>query len=262
MAWLGILIGAMLGYGLGGPWGALFGALIGYSLASRRAAVSWMGGHAERARAVFFKATFSVMGHVAKADGRVSADEIRVARTVMAQMNLSPAQQRAAIELFNQGKQPNFPLDAVLIEFRNECRGYAGLLRMFLQIQLQAALADGALDPAEQEIFNRICGVLDVPLAQMHQFAEFIRAQQGFGADTASFRSRPDPLATAYQTLGVSPQADEDAIKRAYRRLMKENHPDRLVARGLPEAMLNLAQEKAKQINVAYEAVKAARGMK
>ena len=259
----GAIIGALLGWAVAREWGALLGALLGYSLAASRARVNWVHMHSARAQAAFFNATFSVMGCIAKADGRVSEDEIRAARAIMAQMNLSEEQQRTAIALFNQGKQPDFQLDAMLIHFRDECGAYPALLRMFLQIQLAAAFADGVLHPAEQAIFTRICTILGIPPIELRRYEEFIRAQQSFGgARGPSSRPQPDRLAAAYQTLGVQPGSSDEEIKRAYRRLMKENHPDRLVARGLPEAMLKLAQEKTQQINIAYEAIKTARGMK
>ncbi|MDE2234835.1 MAG: co-chaperone DjlA [Gammaproteobacteria bacterium] len=258
----GALIGALLGWAIAREWGALLGAFVGYSLAASRARVHWVYADPGRAQAVFFNTTFSVMGCIAKADGRVSENEIRAARAVMAQMNLTQQQQHAAIELFNQGKQPDFQLDQALIQFRDACGGYPALLSMFLQIQLAAALADGVLHPAEQAIFTRICSILGIPAATLRQYQEFMRAQQAFGGARGPSRSQPDRLAAAYQTLGVKPADSNEDIKRAYRRLMKENHPDRLVSRGLPEAMLKMAQEKTQQINLAYEAIKSARGIK
>jgi len=262
MGWWGAIIGALLGWSVGRSWGALLGALLGYSLAASRVRVNWAHMNPGRAQAAFFNATFSVMGYIAKADGRVSENEIQAARAIMAQMNLTAEQQRAAIELFNQGKQPDFQLDAVLIHFRDECGGYPALLRMFLQIQLAAAFADGVLHPAEQAIFTRICTLLGILPTELHHYEEFVRAQQTFDGGRGPSRPQPDRLAAAYQTLGMKPGNSDEEIKRAYRRLMKENHPDRLVARGLPEEMLKLAQEKTQQINVAYEAVKTARGIK
>ncbi|MDE2196971.1 MAG: co-chaperone DjlA [Gammaproteobacteria bacterium] len=261
MGWWGAIIGGALGYALGGPLGALLGAALGHSLSSGRVRAGWSH-DAERVQAAFFTATFSVMGHIAKADGRVSEDEIRAARAVMAHMNLNAEQQRAAIGLFERGKQADFALDAVLTQLRDECRGRADLLRMFLQIQLHAALADGVLQPAERQIFGRICGVLGIPPVELRQYEEFISAQQAFRGGGDPAKSRMDKLAAAYRTLGVKPDAGDADIKQAYRRLMKQNHPDKLVARGLPEEMIRLAQEKVQQINVAYEALKSARGMR
>ncbi len=263
--WVGLIIGAVLGFMVGGPLGAILGAFLGQSISVGVSRGGWTAYDSGRAQEAFFTATFATMGHVAKADGHVSEDEIRAARAVMTHLNLSPEQQRQAIELFNRGKQPDFDLDAELTRFRETCRGRRDLMSMFLQIQLHAALAEGALHPAERQALEHICAMLGISEFEMRQYEQFIRAQQTFrgGAGGAGPQvRRQDNLAAAYQTLGVSPQTSDAEVKTAYRRLMKENHPDKLVARGLPEAMIKLAQEKVQQINVAYDAIKQARGMK
>ena len=263
---LGVLIGAVIGFMLGGPLGAIVGAMLGQSLSVGVSRAGWSGHDAARAQQAFFTATFSVMGHVAKADGVVSQDEIQAARAVMAHMNLDAVQTQAAVQLFNQGKEPDFDLDAALRALRLACHGRRDLLGMFLQIQMHAALADGTLHPAERKVLERICDMLGIPEYELQQYEQFIRAQQRFrgGAGTGggSREPRTDTLARAYQTIGVQPSASDGDIKTAYRRLMKDNHPDKLVARGLPENMIRMAQEKVQQINVAYDAIKAARGIK
>ena len=270
---IGALIGAVIGYMLGGPFGMILGAFLGQSITVGVSRGGWSGHDSARAQEAFFTATFSVMGHVAKADGVVSEDEIQAANAVMAHMNLDPAQRLAAIQLFNQGKETGFDLDAALRTLRTACHGRRDLLGMFLQIQLHAALADGVVEPAERRVLERICDMLGIPEYELNQYEQFINAQQRFrgGAHsgntgrggTGGFRDmRPDNLAAAYQTLGIAATASDAEIKTAYRRLMKENHPDKLVARGLPENMIKLAQEKVQQINVAYDAIKAARGIK
>lgn len=262
MGWWCVIIGAVLGWAVAREWGALMGAILGLAFASRSVRIHMVGGNSVHAQQVFFRTTFQVMGHISKADGRVSENEIRAARAVMAQMNLSAEQQRAAMEFFNQGKQPDFPLDAAVTEFRQVCGGYPGLVSMFLQIQMAAALADGIMHPAEQAVFNRICALLGIPPIVLRQYEEFARARTGYSGGESPAQAHTDRLAAAYQTLGVTTSATNEEVKRAYRRLMKENHPDRLVAKGLPPEMVALAQEKAKQINLAYEALRAARGMK
>jgi DnaJ like chaperone protein len=267
---IGALIGAVIGYMLGGPFGMILGAMLGQSISVGVSRGGWSGHDSARAQDAFFTATFSVMGHVAKADGVVSEGEIQAANAVMSHMNLDPAQRLAAIQLFNQGKETGFDLDAALRALRIACHGRRDLLGMFLQIQLHAALADGVIEPAERRVLQRICDMLGIPEYELDQYEQFIRAQQRFrgggarGGNTGGgFRDmRPDNLAAAYQTLGVAATATDAEIKTAYRRLMKENHPDKLVARGLPENMIKLAQEKVQQINVSYDAIKAARGIK
>lgn len=265
MGWLGALIGAALGWMVAGPFGALIGALLGQGLSSTRVQVVHINqAQSLRAQQAFFTASFSVMGHIAKADGHVSENEIQAARAVMAHMNLDAARQREAIELFNRGKQPSFDLEETLLELRNACRGRGDVLRMFLQIQLHAALADGGIQPAEWMILQHICSTLGILPEEMYRYVEFIQAQQNFrgGQGRRTAQRSKDRLGAAYRTLGVTRESTAAEIKAVYRRLMKENHPDKLMAKGLPPEMLRMAEEKVQQINAAYDVIKEARGIK
>ena len=144
MSWWGKIIGGTFGFMAGGPLGALLGAALGHQFDSGLKQFDALPpGETERTQTAFFAASFSVMGHVAKADGHVSRDEIELARQVMSQMQLNEQQRRLAINLFNEGKAADFPLDAVLAQLRQECHRRATLLQMFLEIQLHAAYADG-----------------------------------------------------------------------------------------------------------------------
>ncbi len=102
MSWWGKIIGGYIGFVLGGPIGALLGAVLGHNLDKDLEGFSSAGpgiGHQQRAQAAFFTVTFSVMGQICKADGRVTPDEINLARMIMSQMDLSPEQKKAAIAL-------------------------------------------------------------------------------------------------------------------------------------------------------------------
>ncbi len=266
MSWWGKLIGGAFGFLLGGPLGALLGVAIGHNfdrgLARVRLSHAQPGG-SERIKAAFFTATFAVMGYLAKADGRVSEDEIRMAQAVMGHMELSPDQRQVAVRLFQEGKEPGFDLDAVLDQFRDECRRRRHLLLMFIEIQLQAAYADGSLHVAEERALHHIYGRLGISGFEFRQLDAMVRAARGFAGAGGPGRARATPtrdrLAHAYAVLGVSPQASDTEVKRAYRRLMSRHHPDKLVAKGLPEEMMKLATEKAQEISAAYDTVQEAR---
>lgn len=267
MSWWGKVIGGALGWMLGGPLGALLGAAIGHNF-DDRAGLNWagLGGDAARVQASFFTATFSVMGHIAKADGRVSEREIQLARGVMNHMNLNQEQQDTAIRLFREGKQSSFPLDEVMQQFRRECHMRRDLFRMFLEIQIQAALADGEINPRERGILDHIGSYLNVTPHEMAQLEALIRAtQQRYGREGGQ-RQAPGParasLSESYAVLGVDKSASDAEVKKAYRKLMSQHHPDKLAAKGLPEEMMKMAQEKAQDITRAYDRVKEARGMK
>jgi DnaJ like chaperone protein len=262
MAWWGKLIGGTFGFMLGGPLGAALGAVLGHSFDKGLGQMDSGGGPSgdpERIQAAFFAATFSVMGHVAKSDGRVSQPEIAMAEQLMRQMRLSAGQRRAAIGLFNEGKRSDFPLDAALEQFRRECHRRTTLLQMFLEIQIQAALADDRLHADENRMLLRVAADLGFSADRVEQLIHMLSgaARQRSAGDGRP--GGPGELAAAYETLGVGTAADDAEVKRAYRRLMNQHHPDKLVAKGLPEEMVKLATEKTQQIRTAYERIKRAR---
>lgn len=267
MSWWGTVLGGAFGYLLGGPLGALLGAALGrrfdkglQGLGDYQAQV----GDQERVQTAFFTATFAVMGYLAKVDGQVSKDEIRLAEQVMARMNLGADMRRAAIRLFNEGKDANFDLYAVLDQFREECHRRRHLLQMFLEIQLHACYADGSVHAAEARALGEICDRLGFSRQEFAHLEALVRAARefagaGVGGQRPGAASSRDRLADAYKLLGVTPQASDAEVKTAYRRLMNQHHPDKLVAKGLPEEMIALATEKTQEIKAAYETIKAAR---
>ena len=268
MSWWGKVLGGTFGFIMGGPLGAALGAALGHSFDKGMKGLvddNWQakGGDQQRTQLAFFTATFSVMGRLAKADGRVSEDEIGFARAVMAQMMFGPEQERLAIELFNQGKQPEFDLDGVLQQFRRECHRRHTLMQMFLEIQLQAAYADGVLHPAERELLHHVFEVLGFTRHEFDHLEAMIRAARG-GAGGAYGATQPQgpTLEEDYAVLDVASSTSDAEVKKAYRRLMSQHHPDKLVAKGLPEEMIKLANEKTQQIRKAYERIKKSRNMR
>ena len=179
----------------------------------------------------------------------MSPEEIRLAEQVMDQLGLDAEQRRAARALFNQGRSGAFPLDDVLDQLRAEILRGANIRRMFLEIQFQAAWADGGLHAAERRLLQHITARLGLSRA------DFIELERMFGS---ALRARSDEpsLESAYETLGVSPNTPDDEVKRAYRRLMSRHHPDKLAAKGLPDEMMRAATERTQQIKAAWETVK------
>jgi DnaJ like chaperone protein len=168
-----------------------------------------------------------------------------------------------AIELFTQGKARDFPLVATLRELHAECRDRLDLRRMFVQIQLQAALWGGSLNPAGREVLKRIAVTLDVSGFELVQMEALLRMQNARRSEAPRAQvDRHRRLEQAYAVLGVTRAASDAEITKAYRRLMNQNHPDKLLAKGLPESMLQLAQEKTTQIRAAYELLRESRGIK
>ena len=259
----GKVVGGILGYVLGGPIGALIGLFIGHLVDSNRAASSGGGGGRfirARDQTTLFNTTFAVMGHLCKADGRVSAEEIRTAEQVMDQLRLSEARRAEARTLFRAGKAPDFDLAEALDAFQAAYGRAAQMKFMFLQIQMSAAWADGEVGAAERSVLHEIARRLRIPEVAFRQVEALVagmarRAHQGP-------RARPSTEADidgAYRALGVSPTDSDAHIKRAYRRLISQHHPDKLISKGLPEDMMRAATERTAEIKASYDLIMARR---
>lgn len=271
MGAIGKLVGAVLGAIIGRLPGAIVGLVLGHLYDQNARQGQRPGGGrggptppSDDVRLVFFEATFQVMGHIAKSDGRVSQAEIDAARDAMHRFSLSDTDRLRAIDLFTAGKQPNYPLNGTLDRLRDALGGHPDLCRLFVQIQLEATLRADGLNPVSRSIFARMCTALGVSQLEFASLEAMLR-MRGNGAQSGTAgnagRAAAARVNDAYEVLGVGAQASDAEVRRAYRRLMSQNHPDKLVAQGLPESMLAAAHERAQRINEAYDTVKQQRGM-
>jgi DnaJ like chaperone protein len=273
MSWNGKIIGAAIGMWVFGPVGAALGLLIGHQFDSGAAGVSiGTTGGAARIQELYFPALFRVMGHVAKADGRVSEREIAAARAMMGALRLDAQQLALAIGYFGEGKQPEFNLDAALAPLQPLLRTFPQLAQFFMEIQLQAALAGNDLAAQPRARLLRAASLLGLAAADFARLEAMMRWRMGgAGASrgdssgagaAASAAQEADRLAQAYTLLEVSKSASDQQVIKAYRRQMSRHHPDKLKANGLPESMLERAKERTQQIQAAYELIRAVRGMR
>lgn len=270
MLWNGKIICVFVGAILGGPLGAGIGLAIGHMFdiglfdkALKRFGFSRSASKAANVQQIFFSSTFTVMGYLAKSDGRVSENEIRAAKQVMARLNLSPTMKREAIELFNEGKRSSFNVNGALNQLKRACWNRPSLLRTFLEIQLQMTYADGQqISPQKQAALQYICSQLGIRGFNFHHFENRYRAEQNYQHYQQQPRHNPrQHLQDAYKILEVSSTANDTEVKKAYRRQMSKNHPDKLVSKGLPPEMMRLATQKTQQIKNAYETIKKTRGI-
>lgn len=261
--WWGKILGGGLGWVAGGPWGVLVGLVVGHAFDRRQAGlIRFRQQGSEPGR--FPDTVFQVMGYLAKVDGRVSEAEIAAARQAIGQLGLDDAAAERVKQRFAEGKEKGFPLDAALRRANRICGRRTDRARIFLELLAQVALADGHVRAAEQRVLEQVCYHLGFKRAELNQVIAIISAQQSRSSSNWQPK-RPPPIndiRSAYSVLGVRRETSDDEIKRAYRRLMSQHHPDKLASRGLSSEMLKLAEEKTVEIRAAYDRIREARGMR
>jgi DnaJ like chaperone protein len=259
MQWYGKVIGTLLGLAVGRSLGgAAAGLVLGHLYDSGVAAKSTGRASTAEIRTAFYDTTFAVMGHLAKFDGRVSEQEISAARAVMRFLALDESQTAQAIHCFGRGKASGYTLAAEVGHLRELCAREPQLLRFFMELQVRAAIAgNGLVEPIRGRLWlvGEALGISAQELAHL-ELIERARVATPAGRPAGS------ALRQAYELLGIDASASDEAVKKAYRRQMSENHPDKLVARGLPESMQELAKENTQRVREAYETIAASRGFR
>ncbi|NKF49648.1 co-chaperone DjlA [Shewanella sp. WXL01] len=255
----GKVFGALIGFMFGRFLGALVGAYLGHQYDKSRF-IKQYASRVQHIQSQFSRTTFALLGRIAKANGRVTESDIMVATMLMDQLKLHGQARSDAQQAFRDGKRADFDVKAQLREFHRATQGVNDLRKMFLEIQVQMALHDGELHASELAILRLIADELGLA----RQLDATIASMQAEHKYHQANRSQSNKMATAdaYSILGVKQSDSDQTIKRAYRRLMNEHHPDKLVAKGLPEEMMKLAKDKAQDIQSAYDSVKADRGMR
>lgn len=285
----GAILGLFLGYLLGGFWGALLGSFLGQQLVQGLGEQQRFSNHTSGGTSQFLQALFATLGQLNKAKGRITEQDIQFALQLMHQLQLNPEAQALAQQAFRQGKQPHFPLRQLLQAFRVTAAARPDWLQLFLQIQRQAAVAAGLEQPEVQHILKSIIEELPLSPQQLQQllrlladpspfagagFSHYHFRWQGAQRQQSRFESEYDNayqapvraqtvnLTQAYQVLGVEAGDDPQTIKRAYRKLMFQHHPDKLAAKGLSASKMEQAKQQAQKIQAAYDLIKRQRNFK
>jgi len=260
--WWGKIIGGILGLFKGGISGAVIGALLGHMV--DRFAAGIVG--VKSTQKAFFDALFATLGHLSKADGSVTQTEIRMVESLMQQMHITGDDRTRAIRLFNRGKQEDFDLEETLRAFARQSVVRQDLRQMFMEILVEAAFSSGKVTQAEHQVLFRVASLLRIP-GQV--FSAMLNARGAAGSrygDSGGGQRSPGKqvgsMAQAYAQLGLESGATDAEVKKAYRKLVSQYHPDKLVSRGLPEEMMEIAKSRVREINTAYDQIKQTRGFK
>jgi DnaJ like chaperone protein len=236
----GKIVGGAAGFALGGPLGAIIGGLAGHAVDRYRtgqgAEAASETGDATK-QVAFTIAVIALGAKMAKADGRVTRDEIQAFREVF---HVPPEETRNVARVFNYARRDTAGFQAYAQQVANLFRDTPQVLEDLLYGLFHIARADGVLHPNEEEYLREVARI--------------------FGFDRAAFErilnyQLPADEADPYQILGVSRKIADDELKRVYRRLIRENHPDRLIAQGMPAEFVDLANEKLARINDAYDRI-------
>lgn len=273
---MGIIIGGILGYKFGSYFGMILGAWLG-AWVEKQLLGPKVSGKKQATQESFFNALFLCMGKLAKVDGQVSNSEIQKAEGIMRHMQLNSQLRQRAIDLFNQGKEGG-SIEVPLRQFAQMSRRSLSLRQIFLEMLVDVAEADGSISAAESRLLENICGAIGYP----HQLLMAMLKMRGNygGYDPRAGRHRQNhyqqnkqrqqkqsqrPSSSSapinpYAVLGVDQGDSKATIRRAYKKMMSQHHPDKLIAKGLPPEMMNVAEEKAKQVQQSWEKIKDLKG--
>jgi DnaJ like chaperone protein len=175
----------------------------------------------------------------------------------MNKLSLGGTLRQQAQDGFREGKMAGFPLKDRLREFVQKCGNRHDLLLMFMEIQIQVAFADGELDDSERAALHVIAKALRISSRDLDRLLEMIIAGEQFNQQGGGQNATPSKqqLESAYKVLGCNADMTDQEIKKSYRKLMSQHHPDKLMAKGLPPEMMEVAKQKAQDIQAAYEVV-------
>lgn len=266
MYW-GKVIGTLAGLATRNPWLALLGLILGHQfdrgMADRFAGLGRSGGREaiDRLPEDFVRGLFETMGYLAKADGRVSEDEIRATRSVMHRLGLGPAQTRQAIDWFNAGKQQTFSLLGTLGRLKGGAARRREHRGLFVRLLMEVALSKPGMIQRERAIVWSVCTEFDIGRVELAQLEAMLRAQKSFRRSAAG-SADATRVNDAYRVLGVDKDSTNAEIKKAYRRLMNKNHPDKIAADNPEADVVARAEQRTREIRGAYEMLKARRSIR
>lgn len=262
MGWIGKFIGGTIGLGLGGPIGGILGAALGHKFDKKdEVYLKGIGGRSseftsysfdadntqQKKEITFFLAAFSMLAKLSKVDGKISNAEIKAVEDFMDKdLKLDASSRVAAINIFRTAKYSSDSFESFARQFYEAFYMDKQILEVMIDVLLRVAASDGNVTPKEEILINSA--------ADMFGFSktEYENLKSKYVKSVAS---------KYYAVLNSDPSDDDVSIKKQYRKLVQEYHPDKIISKGLPDEFVELANEKFKEIQEAYDAVSKERGM-
>ena len=249
------ILGASVGFFILGILGLFLGYFVGSFIDRFRAfgSAGMNPFNAARRQSVFLETVFILMGKLAKADGRVSETEVSHVQQFMQKLGMTSDHRLRAIALFKQGAAADYDIHPRINEFLAVCGPSHNLKQMLLVYLMIMGLSDGQLNSAEEALLKEVAGRLGYSQIAFDQLLDMVMNQAHFAGGQSTSASALDD---AYKALGVSKESTDQEIKHAYRKLMSQYHPDKLMGQGVPEEMIAVATEQAKEVQTAYDLIK------
>ena len=247
MGWFGKMTFGTMGLLFGGPLGAIIGLSLGHHLVDKKAEYSQSGAvppKSEQAQAAYFVCIFSILGKIAKADGVVTNDELKVVDDFINGMNISETEKQFAKQVFNEAKNSNYSVEDFASQFYQINRGQPAVLHSFLDVLFRVAAADKVLHPAEEDALKKVKDIFQINDKQFSDIKSI------YFTDVDRY----------YKLLSCSVDSSNDEIKKSYKKLVRDFHPDTIVSKGLPEEFTEFAASRFREIQEAYEKVRKERG--
>jgi DnaJ like chaperone protein len=250
MGIIGKIVGGTIGFALGGPLGAVFGAVFGHAFDTENTALQENSrpepSMLEESQLAFFVGTFSMLAKLAKADGRVGQEEIDTIESfAVNDLGLTPASRDVAFNIFRAALNSPANFEDFALQFYGHFRNQPQMIEMMIDILLRVAAADGAIHLAEETLILSAARIFHFDQNRLSQLK-------------SRYMASSDKY---YDLLGCSRQDSDETIKRHYRHLVQTYHPDKIAGKGLPDEFTQLAQDKFREIQEAYESIKKERNI-
>lgn len=257
MSWLGKVIGGTIGFAIGGPIGAVAGAAFGHTFVDKKedayltskpfstTGQDPLTSH-EQAQLIFFTAAFSMLAKISKADGQVTDMEIAAVENFMKNdLQLDEEGQQTAKNIFRNAIKSNDNFDAFAIQFYSVFKSQPNIIELLMDVLLRVSAADGRISVEEENLLLSAARIFNI-------------SSQGYERLKSKYVK---PTNKYYAVLKCDESASNEEVKKQYRKLVTEYHPDKIQAKGLPEEFIKFANDKFKEIQEAYDAVKKERGL-
>jgi DnaJ like chaperone protein len=252
MAWAGKAFFGGLGWIIGGPLGGIIGAAFGNSIdedsdygSVQQSNALQQANEQERLRGQFILSMLTLCSKMAKADGLVTKDEIAAMERILNDIGFDKDGKREAFRIWDDVRKS----DNTFTDYANEfyavfAHNRDALFSMFNMI-FSIAAADKVLAPKEEKLLRKAIKIFNLT------DEDYKNVKAKYFEDSTKY----------YEILGCKVEDSDEQIKKQYRKLAMEYHPDAISSKQLPEGFIKFAESKFNEINTAYEAIKKERNI-